>query len=395
MGRPISQCPGEIRGTIERAEYMLSIAQSSLADVSLAESDKPGFKRYIKKEPVGLVLIIVPWNFPYLVAINSVLPALIAGNAVLMKASPQTPLVADRFASLFASAGLPANLLTPLHLSPTLTQHLAAHPSVKFVSFTGSVAGGRGIERAAAGSETIKGVALELGGKDPAYVRADADVEYSIGEIVDGAIFNSGQSCCAIERVYVHEAVYDVFVKGVEELVKKYKLGDPSDPSTTLGPVISPASAQRIEQQVNAAVNQGAKALIRPELFPVARPGTAYVQPQVLVNVNHDMEVMMEETFGPVIPIMKVSSDEQALELMNDSKYGLTASIWTKSDPTTPEIQYLLDNIESGTVFLNRADYLDPALAWGGLKDSGRGVSLSKFGYDQLVRLKSVHLKTC
>jgi len=218
-------------------------------------------------------------------------------------------------------------------------------------------------------------------------------VEYSIGEIVDGAMFNSGQSCCAIERVYVHESVYEPFVQGVADLVRKYKLGDPSDPSTTMGPVISPASAQRIEQQVNAAVNQGATALIKPDLFPAARPGTAYVQPQVLVDVNHDMGVMTDETFGPVIGIMKVSSDEQALELMNDSKYGLTASIWTKSDPSSPEIQFLIDNIESGTVFLNRADYLDPALAWTGVKDSGRGVSLSSFGYDQLTRLKSVHLK--
>ncbi|KZS95332.1 succinate semialdehyde dehydrogenase [Sistotremastrum niveocremeum HHB9708] len=389
MGRPVAQNAGEIRGTLERAKYMISIAESSLADVPLTDTDKPGFRRYIRREAVGVVLIIAPWNFPYLTSINSVLPALIAGNAVILKPSPQTPLTGERFAQAFYNAGLPKDLLITLHLTPELTQYAVQHPLVNFVSFTGSVAGGRAVERAAAQAKTIKGVALELGGKDPAYVRPDADLQYSVAELVDGAFFNAGQSCCAVERIYVHDSLYDDFVREYAQQVQNYKLGDPTTEGINLGPVVSVASANRIRKQVADAVSQGAKPLIAEDKFPQATPGSAFVAPQVLVDVNHTMEVMTEETFGPVVGIQKVSSDEEALKLMNDSPYGLTASIWSKSAPDS-----LVENLEFGTVFLNRCDYLDPALAWTGVKDSGRGISLSKFGYDQLTRAKSVHLKS-
>ncbi|ESK97711.1 aldehyde dehydrogenase [Moniliophthora roreri MCA 2997] len=390
MGRPISQCPGEVRGFLDRADYMLSIAQSSLADVGLEDTDKPGFKRYIKRVPLGVVLVIAPWNFPYLVSINSVLPALVAGNAVIFKPSPQTPLTAERFALALTRAGVPKDIIQVIHMSPSLSSFAISHPGVNFVSFTGSVVGGRSVEEAAVKAPGFKGVALELGGKDPAYVRADADVEFTAPELVDGAMFNSGQSCCAVERIYVHESVYDAFVDKFVEVVKGYKLGDPTLPQTNLGPVVSLASAQRIRQQVADAVKAGAKALIPEELFPVAKEGTTYVAPQVLVNVDHSMDVMMEETFGPIVGIMKVSSDEEVIKLMNDSLYGLTASVWTKSEEA---FGMFVDALETGTVFMNRCDYLDPALAWTGVKDSGRGISLSKFGYDQLTRAKSVHLK--
>lgn len=328
--------------------------------------------------------------------INSVLPALIAGNTVLLKPSPQTPLTAERLALAFTRAGLPTSALTVLHLSPELTSHVVAHPKVSFVSFTGSVKGGKAVEIAAAQAGGFKGVGLELGGKDPAYVRADADVGYAVEQLVDGAMFNSGQSCCAIERIYVHQSIYDKFVEGFVDLTKEYKLGDPLDASTTLGPVISVASADKIKKQVADAVKVGAKALIPEEPFAaVAKPGTAFVAPQVLVNVDHSMEVMMEETFGPVVGIMPVASDTEALKLMNDSPYGLTASIWTSlaSDESQKAFEWFADELQTGTVFANRCDYLDPALAWTGVKDSGRGVSLSKFGYDQLTRAKSVHIK--
>ncbi|EIW77826.1 succinate semialdehyde dehydrogenase [Coniophora puteana RWD-64-598 SS2] len=396
MGRPISQAAGEVRGFLQRAEYMLSIAESSLADVPLTDTDAPGFRRFIRRTPLGVVFVISPWNYPYLVTINSVLPALIAGNAVLLKPSPQTPLTAERFADALKAAGLPDGLMQVLHLSPSLSTRVIQHSKVEFVSFTGSVAGGRAVERAAVEAEGFKGVALELGGKDPAYVRPDADIAYTVAELVDGAMFNSGQSCCSIERIYVHESVYDHFVERFVDLTKKYKLGDPTAKETNLGPVVSVASADRIRAQVQAAVKAGAKTHIPGELFPEAKPGTAFVAPQVLTDVNHKMEIMTEETFGPVIGIQRVSSDEEAIALMNDSPYGLTASVWTdaaNNKESEKAFLNLVDKIETGTVFLNRCDVLDPALAWTGVKNSGRGVSLSKFGYDQLTRAKSVHMK--
>ncbi|TDL16295.1 succinate semialdehyde dehydrogenase [Rickenella mellea] len=394
MGRPIAQNAGEVRGLLERSEYMLSIAESSLADVQLPE--KPGFRRFIKRTPIGVVLVIYPWNFPFLVSINSVLPAIIAGNSVLLKPSPQTPLTADRLLQAFTRAGLPNGVLQVLNLSPELTKQTVQHPLVNFISFTGSVGGGKAIETIAADSQHFKGVALELGGKDPAYVRTDADLPYTVNELVDGSFFNSGQSCCAVERIYVHNSIFEPFVALFVEAVKKYKLGDPTDPNTNLGPVVSVASAERIKKQVIDAVQAGAKPLIPEELFATfAKPGTAFVAPQVLVNVNHSMEVMMEETFGPVVGILSVSSDEEALKMMNDSPYGLTGSVWTNAENPESEKAFLqiVDGLETGTVFLNRCDYLDPALAWTGVKNSGRGVSLSKYGYDQLTRAKSVHMK--
>ncbi|KAJ7637043.1 succinate semialdehyde dehydrogenase [Roridomyces roridus] len=396
MGRPISQGAGEVRGFLDRAAYMLSIAASSLADVPLKDTDKAGFRRFIKRTPLGVVLVIAPWNFPYLTAINSVLPALVAGNSVILKPSPQTPLCAERFSLALHRAGVPEDAIIVQHLTPELVTHAIEHPLVDFVSFTGSVTGGRSVEQAAAAAPNFKGVALELGGKDPAYVRPDADLKYTVAELVDGALFNSGQSCCAIERIYVHESLYDDFVTQFVDIVKGYKLGDATASETNLGPVVSVASAERIRKQVGDAVAAGAKALVPPELFPIAQPNTAYVAPQVLVNVNHTMDVMMEETFGPIVGIQKVASDDEAIRLMNDSPYGLTASIWTNAQENSESEKAFLaleDQLECGTVFLNRCDYLDPALAWTGVKNSGRGVSLSKFGYDQLTRAKSVHMK--
>ncbi|KAI1787501.1 succinate semialdehyde dehydrogenase [Ganoderma leucocontextum] len=396
MGRPAKQVPGEIRGTLDRANYLLSIAERSLKDISLTDTDKPGFRRYIKRDPLGVVLVIAPWNYPYLVMVNSVLPALISGNVVIIKPSPQTPLAAERFALAFHNAGVPNDALQVIHLSPELTAKAVQHALVDFVAFTGSVAGGRAVDIAAAEAPTFKGVGLELGGKDPAYVRADADLDYTVAELVDGAFFNSGQSCCAIERIYVHESIFDQFVEKFVELTKKYKLGDPTDAEYNLGPVCSLASAERIRKQVADAVTAGAKALIPEDLFPAAKSGTAFVAPQVLVDVNHSMEIMKEETFGPVIGIQKVASDVEAIALMNDSPYGLTASVWTNAEGSPESEQaflHMVDELHTGTVFLNRCDYLDPALAWTGVKNSGRGVSLSVFGYDQLTRAKSVHMK--
>ncbi|MGQ0664988.1 MAG: aldehyde dehydrogenase family protein [Pseudomonadota bacterium] len=387
MGRPLRYTPGEIDGLAERARYMIQAAPGALADVAV--EPKPGFTRFIRHEPLGAVLVIAPWNYPYLTAVNAVVPALLAGNAVLLKHSAQTPLVAERFAAGFASAGLPPGAFQALHLSHADTEAVIRSPEVDFVAFTGSVAGGKAVQRAAAGR--FIGLGLELGGKDPAYVRGDATLEHAIANLVDGAFFNSGQSCCAIERIYVHRDVYDKFVAGFVDLAKAYRLGSPLDAETTLGPMVRASAADLVRAQVADAVRAGARSLIDPQRFPADREGTPYMAPQVVVEVDHSMRIMTEESFGPAIGIMKVGSDEEAVKLMNDSPYGLTASIWTASEDAALALG---DRIATGTWFMNRCDYLDPALAWTGVKDSGRGCTLSKLGFGYLTRPKSFHLRT-
>lgn len=387
MGRPIGQSPGELRGFAERARYMLEVAPSCLEDLSVGE--KAGFTRFIRREPLGLVFVVAPWNYPYLTAVNAVIPALAAGNTVLLKHSAQTPLCAERFAEAFAAAGLPDGVFQYLHLSHADALKIAASGAAGLVTFTGSVAGGRAVQRATA--ETWAPTNLELGGKDPAYVRADADLAHTVENLVDGACFNAGQSCCGIERIYVHERLFDDFVQGYAELAARYVLDDPTRPETTLGPMVRPAAADFARGQVAEAVAQGAKTLIDTSRFERDRPGSAYLAPQALVNVDHGMRLMREESFAPIVGIMRVRDDEEAIALMNDSDFGLTASIWGRDEAAALRIG---DRLETGTVFLNRCDYLDPALAWVGVKDSGRGCSLSRLAYEHLTRPKSFHFRT-
>jgi acyl-CoA reductase-like NAD-dependent aldehyde dehydrogenase len=386
MGRPIAQSPFEMRGFEERARYMIQIAPEALADIEA--KDKAGFVRFIRREPLGVVFIVAPWNYPYLTSVNGVIPSLMAGNAVVLKHSAQTPLCAERFQEAFDQAGLPKGLFQHLVLTHEDTAKVIGAPEVAYVNFTGSVAGGHAVQQAALGK--FMGMGLELGGKDPAYVRADANLAHAIENLVDGAMFNSGQCCCAIERIYVHESLYDKFVDGFVDLTKKYQLGNPLDPKTNLGPMVRTSAAEFVRGQIDAAVKQGAKALVDPKLFPANKPGTPYLAPQVLVNVTHAMSVMSEESFGPVIGIMKVKSDDEAVKLMNDSKFGLTAALWTSD---VKEAQKIGERIDTGTVYMNRCDYLDPALAWVGVKDSGRGATLSRVGYEMLTRPKSFHLR--
>ncbi|KLT39977.1 aldehyde dehydrogenase [Cutaneotrichosporon oleaginosum] len=396
MGRPVGQCKGEINGTLYRARHLVKIAKEALAPIPQTETDDEANKRYIIRQPLGVVVAITPWNFPHLTAVNSVLPALLAGNAVIIKPAPQTPVPAERVLECFNTAGLPTNVLQVIHLSQQATLDLCADGRVNFVSFTGSVPGGRAVQEAAAHGKGFKGVGLELGGKDPAYVREDADLKYTVANLVDGAFFNSGQSCCSVERIYVHSAVHDEFVAQFAELTRKdYVLGDPMAEGTTLGPVVSLASAKRIRKQVADAVAAGATLLVGEAEFAGAKEGTTLVGPQVLTNVDHSMEVMTEETFGPVAAIMKVESDEEALALMNDSKYGLTASVWTNPDDAASIAVFnnFVEELEAGTVYLNRADALDPAVPWTGVKDTGRGYSLSVLGYGQLTQAKSVMMR--
>jgi acyl-CoA reductase-like NAD-dependent aldehyde dehydrogenase len=386
MGRPIRYSPNEVRGTLERARYMIDIAAEALADVDAGP--KEGFRRFVRREPLGVVFTVAAWNYPYLIAVNSVVPAIMAGNAVVLKHSAQTPLCAERFEECFREAGLPEGLFQAIHLSHALTERAIRDPRVDFVAFTGSVAGGHAVQRAAADRFIATG--LELGGCDPAYIRHDADLAHAVENLVDGAFFNSGQSCCGIQRIYVHERLYDDFVAGAIELTNGYVLGDPTAPDTTLGPVVRTAAAEQIRRQVAASIAAGAMPAIDERRFPRSEAGTAYLAPQLLLGVDHSMPVMREEIFGPVAGIMKVSGDEEAVRLMNDSDFGLTAAIWTADADAALAIG---ERIQTGTWFMNRCDYLDPALAWVGVKDSGRGCTLSRVGYEHLTRPKSFHLR--
>jgi acyl-CoA reductase-like NAD-dependent aldehyde dehydrogenase len=386
MGRPIRYAENELRGLEERARYMIEHAKTALELVDIP--DKPNFIRYIKREPLGVVLVIAPWNYPFLTAVNAIIPALMAGNTVLLKHSTQTPLVAERFAEAFKAASLPEGVFQYLHLTHADTELCIKSSLVNAVTFTGSVAGGALIEQAAAGR--FIPVGLELGGKDPAYIRADADIDYAVAMTMDGAFFNSGQSCCGIERIYVHQSVYDEFVTKAVALVKQYELGRPDDIKTTLGPMVRASAAELVREQIKEAVTLGAKLHIAPSDFAMEREGTPYLAPQILTEVSHSMRIMKEETFGPVVGIMSVVDDQEAVKLMNDSEYGLTAAVFTRN---IEEGITVGEQLNTGTFFINRCDYLDPALAWTGVKNSGRGCTLSTLGYHYLTKPKSFHIK--
>ena len=385
MGRPV-RWGGEKGGVEERTRFMVGIAEKALAPVP-ASNPKPGFRRYVRKEPLGVVMVVAPWNYPYLTAVNTIVPALMAGSTVILKHAAQTLLVGERFARAFEAAGLPKGVFQNIVMDHAGTEALLASGRIDHVNFTGSVAGGRAIEKAAAG--TFMTLGLELGGKDPAYVLPDAKMDHAIANLAEGAFFNSGQCCCGIERIYVHEAVYDRFVEGFVAETRNWVLGDPREQATTMGPMAQPRFADFIREQKAEALRKGAVAHMSHK-DERDRAGSPYLPAEVLTGVDHQMSVMREESFGPVVGIMKVRGDEEAIALMNDSPYGLTASVWTSD---VEHAVSLGDRIETGTVFMNRCDYLDPALVWTGVKDTGKGAGLSEIGYDNLTRPKSYHLR--
>jgi len=391
MGRPIRHSPSELDGTLERTLYLSRIAAESLAD--LVPTPKAGFDRWIRRVPLGVVLAVTPWNYPYLTTINSLVAALLAGNAVLIKPSPQVPACAERLVRCFERAGLPdGTVQLALASHEDVAGLLAREDGVDMVAFTGSVSGGYAIQSAL--SARAIPCSLELGGKDPAYVREDANLERAVAGIVDGALFNAGQSCCAVERVYVHERLYERFVEAAIAEVRTYRLGDPRDRETTLGPLVSEMAARRVHAQIEAARASGARALLRdgvggPALRAAAQG--AYLEPEILTGVDHGMSIMREETFGPAFGIMRVRDDAEAIALMNDSVYGLSASLWTQDRDAAAAIG---ERLQTGTVFMNRCDYLDPGLAWTGVKSSGRGSSLSPLGIAGFTRPQSFHFRT-
>ncbi|KAI9723166.1 MAG: hypothetical protein M1828_004269 [Chrysothrix sp. TS-e1954] len=388
MGRPIAYGAKEITTAVARGEYMLKISKECLKDTE-GEPEK-GFKRYIKKLPLGPVLVLLAWNYPYLILVNSLIAAILAGDSVILKPSPQTPTVVEQAHRLFAESGLPKDVIQYFHCGSFSDLEIVMRaPEIKLICFTGSVAGGLAVQKSVSDKVGTR-VGLELGGKDPAYVRGDVDIDWAADEIVDGAIFNSGQSCCSLERIYVDAKVHDRFVAAVQKVLAGYVLGDPHNATTNIGPVVSKRSLELIASHVQDALSKGAvDSTPGNESFAQLPNIGNYVAPRLLTNVNHDMLIMKDETFGPVIPVMKVSSDQEAVRLMNDSQFGLTASIWTKDADLGNK---LADEIEAGTVFVNRADYPSPDLAWTAVKNSGKGQTLSTFGFDQFVRLKSYHV---
>jgi acyl-CoA reductase-like NAD-dependent aldehyde dehydrogenase len=386
MGKPLQQSQNEVGGLLGRTEHMASIAEAVLADEWLTE--KPGFKRYVRHEPLGVVVDIAAWNYPLLIAVNVVVPAVLAGNAVIIKHSSKTPLCGEAFVEAFRKAGAPDNLVQNVVADHKVTELLMQHPGVDHVSFTGSVRGGHEVMQSTAGR--FIDVGLELGGKDPAYVCADADFDYAVANCVDGAFYNAGQSCCAVERVYVDRSIYDRFVEAYAATARQYVLGDPMLAETSMGPQASKGAPAFLREQVEAAVRAGGRLVVDPKQFATPSKGW-FLAPAVVADAPQDCSLMQEESFGPVIGILPVSGDEEAIRLMNDSPYGLTASIWTSDIDRAIRVG---ERIETGTFYMNRCDFLDPALPWCGVKDTGRGATLSAYGLHHLTRLKSMHLRT-
>ncbi len=373
MGKPIAQARRELSTMAARSRHMAKIAPECLAPRELPSP--PNVVRRIERVPHGVVLDLPAWNYPLLTAVNAVVPAVIAGNSVLLKHSPRSPLVGEHFAAAFERAGAPSGLVTYLH---------ADHDSVAHVCFTGSVQGGRAVYTNAAAHRFID-VGLELGGKDAAYVRADADPESTAAALVDGACYNAGQSCCAVERIYVHRDRYDAFVEAARAELAKFTMGDPRT-DVYLGPLAQPQAPQFLERQVREAERDGARVLCGGRPTTVDGHGR-FFEPTLLVDVHHRMDVMRTESFGPIVAVMAVDSDEQAVALINDSDLGLTASLWTADRDRAFELGARL---EVGTVYVNACDVLDPALPWTGTKDSGKGSTLSDLGYLHLTRPRAL-----
>ena len=386
MGKPIVQARAEVRAMLFRARAMVAQAPDALRHRLPAVVE--GFERFVERRPHGAVLDMAAWNYPLLIAVNVVLPAIVAGNAVLLKHSARTPGVGEAFAVAFERSGAPEGLVQAIQADHPTILAFAASELVDYVAFTGSVEGGRAVQ--AAVRDRFVGLGLELGGKDGAYVSDEAeDLGWIAQNLAEGFAYNCGQSCCAVERIYVHRRVYERFLPLFLEAARAWVPGDPLAETTNLGPLVSEAARRHIVSQAQDARRKGVSVLL--EGGPTSVQGRGYFfAPEVFANTHHDMSLMRDETFGPIVGVMKVDSDDEAVRLMNDSAFALTASVWA---PPTERSRRVLAALSAGTVFLNRCDYLDPMLPWTGHGDSGFGSTLGHEGYLNLTRPRSHHLR--
>jgi len=384
MGKPLIQSHNEINTFLERAYFLCDIAESALKQQILP--DNPGFHRQIAHEPLGVVFIMAAWNYPLLVAINGVMTALLAGNTVILKHSSLTPSIGQHFEKAFAHLAGIRPILQHVIVDHKTATRIIEQGDIDHIIFTGSVNAGRQIYAKTA--HRIIDCQLELGGKDAAYVAEDADLSSAVASIVDGAIYNAGQSCCGIERVYVHASHYQTFIDEAKKILTSYKLGDPKQTDTQLGPLAKPGSSELLSQHITDAIDKGAELICGGHARTIGR--AIFFEPTLLSNVNHQMLVMQEENFGPILPVMSVDNDEQAWKLIDDSSYGLTAAIYTTNKQRAMDFS---QQVNAGTVFMNRCDYLDPALPWTGVKNSGKGSALSTYGFYSLTRRKAIHFK--
>lgn len=381
-GKPISQARNELNGLLPRIDFFLQQTEASIRDEHVF--DGGGMHEQIAHIPLGVVANISAWNYPWFVGCNVIVPALLCGNSVLYKPSEHATLTGQHIARLLHAAGVPADVMQCLVGAGEVGSALLAQ-RLDGVFFTGSHATGVRIAQAVA--PRLLKLQLELGGKDPAYVRADADVHAAAESLADGAMYNTGQSCCSVERIYVHESLHDAFVEHLVATVKAMRSGDPLDDATTIGAITRAPQLAVLQAQVDDALAKGATLLTGGH----ARPGPGnWFEPTVFGGVDHTMELMREESFGPIIGIQKVASDAQALALMNDTRYGLTAAVYTRDEAAARE---LLAQVSAGSVYWNCCDRVSPRLPWSGHGDSGLGLTLSTYGIQAFTRPKAWHLR--
>ena len=382
VGKPIKQARNELNGLLGRIDFFLAAAEKTLAPQQVF--DEGGMREVISHEPLGVIANISAWNYPYFVGANVFVPALLTGNAVLYKPSEFSTLTGLEIGKLLHLSGIPQDVFAVVIGAGDVGRAVLAQP-VDGVFFTGSYATGARIAQEI-GPRMTK-LQLELGGKDPTYVCDDVDIAAAAGSLADGAMYNAGQSCCSVERIYVHARVHDAFVDAFVKEVQGFRLGDPTSEETYVGPLTRAPQLDVIERQVADAKAKGGKLLVGGARLPA--PGN-WFQPTVFSHVNHSMELMREESFGPIIGIQKVESDDEAVQLMNDTEYGLTAGVYTRDEERARRI---LAKVRAGSVYWNCCDRVSPRLPWSGIGHSGVGLTLSTYGIETFTRPKAWHLK--
>ena len=385
VGKPIRQSRNELNGLLTRLDFFLAASARSLREQKVFADEEHKLDERITHEPLGVIANISAWNYPYFVGSNVFIPALVAGNAVLYKPSEYATLTGKHIADLLHAAGVPADVFVPV-IGDGLSGAMLLRQPVDGVFFTGSYATGAKIA-ASVGRRMVK-LQLELGGKDPIYVTQDVDIKAAAAGVADGAFYNTGQSCCSVERIYVHESILDRFVDAFVEEVRRFKVGDPLDEATYIGPLTRRAQIGVLKKQVADATRKGAKLLLGGHA--IEGKGN-FFEPTVLAQVDHSMLVMREESFGPIIGIQGVGDDDAAIELMNDTEYGLTAGVYGNDERRARRI---LDRLHAGSVYWNCCDRVSPRLPWSGLGHSGIGLTLSTYGIETFTRPKAWHLRS-